>query len=364
MAALTGAQYEQFWDALLNAYDKLGLTMMLKFKLDKGLGKIVAPGAFQNVVFNLIGVAEMEGWTYELLLAARESNPGNAALLAFSQQFGLAPGKMPARIELEKLIVETNSFFDITRWRERLGEIEGRVCRIEIQNGGYGTGFLLGSDVVMTNYHVVESVIGGKHGPGDVVLRFDYRRLRDGTTLNQGKVFRLPATSGDWLVDHSPYSRVDLESGPKSGLPEPNELDYALLRVDGSPGDESVGEKPEPGAPSRGWLDIDETDYGFQADTPLFIVQHPKGAPLKLALDSKAVIGLNANGTRVTYRTNTDPGSSGSPAFDQNWNLVALHHSGDPDSINPTYNEGIPFGAIVKLLREREVDRHLGKQGA
>ena len=111
-----------------------------------------------------------------------------------------------------------------------------------------------------------------------------------------------------------------------------------------------------PGAPPRGWIETTDTAYDFPPDTPLFIAQHPKGAPLKLALDTNAVIGLNAYGTRVTYRTNTDLGSSGSPVFDQNWNLVALHHSGDPESIMPSYNEGVPFSAIMALLKRRGLD--------
>jgi len=364
VSTLTGKQYEQFWKALLDAYDQNRLQRMLQFRLGKRLDLITAPGTFQDVVFELVRVADMEGWTHQLLLAARESNPGNPTLLAFGQQFGLVPEQTPPRRELEKIIVQTNSFLDIAAWRMSLGEIEGRVCRVEVQKKPYGTGFLLGPDVVMTNYHVVETVIKGKHGhkPDDVALRFDYKRLRDGTTLNPGKEYCLSTTNTDWLIDYSPYSPVDLESEPKSGLPKPDELDYALLQVDGSPGHEAVGEKPEPGAPPRGWIEIPETEHGFESRTPLFIVQHPKGAPLKLALDTEAVTGVNANGTRVTYRTNTEPGSSGSAVFDQDWNLVALHHSGDPDSIMPAYNEGIPVNAIMNLLKERGVDHHLGEQ--
>ena len=50
---------------------------------------------------------------------------------------------------------------------------------------------------------------------------------------------------------------------------------------------------------------------------------------MKLALDTKAVIGLNGNGTRLRYRTNTEPGASGSPVFTVDWSIVALHHYGD-----------------------------------
>lgn len=77
------------------------------------------------------------------------------------------------------------------------------------------------------------------------------------------------------------------------------------------------------------------------------IAQHPDGKPLKLAVDTEAVIGVNAGQTRVRYATNTEPGSSGSPVFDLDWNLVALHHLGDPAYDHPAaYNQGVPIDKI------------------
>ncbi len=58
---------------------------------------------------------------------------------------------------------------------------------------------------------------------------------------------------------------------------------------------------------------------------------------------------MNANQTRVRYRTNTETGSSGSPCFNSDWDLVALHHSGIVK-----YNEGIPINCIVALLKQRK----------
>jgi V8-like Glu-specific endopeptidase len=75
------------------------------------------------------------------------------------------------------------------------------------------------------------------------------------------------------------------------------------------------------------------------------------------------VIGANGNGTRMQYRVNTEGGSSGAPCFNTEWQLVALHHSGDPNfevDHKPTYNEGIPVGAILKLLAERGKQSQLG----
>lgn len=362
---LTGRQTEEFMNALCDAFDAQSLERMLFFRLDKKLALIAPPGNLREVTFKLICTAEAEGWTLDLLRAARESNPGNLRLLSFAQQLGAAP-TTPPRPELERIIRETNSFLDVHQWLTRLSEIERQVCRIEAPTSRgvlYGTGFLLGPDVVMTNYHVVEPVILTEQGmtpdggmsarARDVVLRFDYKRLADGTTLNPGTVHHLAA---DWLIDASPMSPFD--SRPEAGDPSPEELDYALLRVDSPIGDRPVGDKSEPNAPRRGWIAVRTPVDPFRPGSPLFIVQHPQGEPLKLALDTDAIIGLNANGTRVRYKTNTEPGSSGSPCFNSNWELVALHHAGDPNFApdrKPQYNQGIPFAAILALLEKRGI---------
>ena len=359
---LSGQQFSDFSDALLAAYDYSSLQSMLKFRLNKNLnelgGDAVRP--FDAVVFDVINKADKQGWVYRLLLAARESNPGNPTLLAFAQQFGLAPGGTPPRPQLEKMIKKTLSYLDIAMWREALGRIEGQVCRVEVPGNVYGTGFLLGSDVVMTNYHVIESVYNKKAASDKVVLRFDYKRMGDSTVVNPGKEYRLAPGDDDWLVDHSEYSQVDKEPEPKPGPPEPDKLDYALLRAEGAPGDEVLLSAPGRTV-ERGWIEIPDEAYDFQPNTPLFIVQHPEAAPLKLALDTEAVIGLEGEGRRVHYRTNTEGGSSGSPVFDQNWKLVALHHAGDPRWV-PEYNEGIPISLILAQLKARGVDGSLGKQ--
>jgi V8-like Glu-specific endopeptidase len=96
-------------------------------------------------------------------------------------------------------------------------------------------------------------------------------------------------------------------------------------------------------------------------------MQHPDGGYLKLAIDSEAIIGQNTNGTRVQYRTNTEKGSSGSPCFNSNWELVALHHSGDPNYEllhKPAYNEGIPMYAIRQYMQRNGMEAELDVQKA
>lgn len=81
-----------------------------------------------------------------------------------------------------------------------------------------GTGFLLGPSAVLTNYHVIELVQQQLVSPANVILRFDYKQLADGVTVNAGTEYRLAA---DWLIDYSRYSPVDWQGGE----PQPDELD-------------------------------------------------------------------------------------------------------------------------------------------
>ncbi len=134
-------------------------------------------------------------------------------------------------------------------------------------------------------------------------------------------------------------------------------MDYAIHRVDGEPGNEVIG-RSDSSNNQRGWVKIQQEPFEFTPDSPLIIVQHPDAQTLKLSIDTQGIIGINKNGTRVKYRTNTEGGSSGSPCFNINWELVALHHLGDPNysfGYTPTYNQGIPFNAIYTLLKRRNL---------
>jgi Trypsin-like peptidase domain len=164
---------------------------------------------------------------------------------------------------LESIVFKHNKFINLSPWLARLAEIESQVCRIET-GVGYGTGFLVGSNVVITNYHVMERVIKNNGTvPSNVVLRFDYKQLPDGVTVYPGTEFRL--STSDWLIDSSPYATTN-------NLPQPDQLDYALLRVAGSPGDQPRGgSQSGSSASSRGWVKIPEQPYDFQPSTMLII---------------------------------------------------------------------------------------------
>jgi len=352
---LPSDQFQELHDAIRAAYTANRLEQMLYTRLGKRLDEITLDTDFKTVVFKLLRDAEMNGYVPALVVAARQSNPGNEKLQAAAQRFGLSV-LSPA---LEKIVRADLPFVDIAQWRARLGLIEMRVCRVETPTS-FGTGFLVGSRTVLTNYHVVEEVIKGSQKPTDIVLRFDYKRGMDGMTLHPGTEFRL---TKDWLIDSSPYSSAD-DVDDLSLVPGAEELDYALLCVEGDPGKNPISAtNAEPDAPARGFIQMPGADVTLKIADPVMIVQHPKGDPLKLAFDTNSITAVNSNRTRVRYRTNTEGGSSGSPAFDVNWNLLALHHAGDPDA-KPAplarYNQGIPIDTVAALIRSRGHGAELG----
>jgi effector-associated domain 1 (EAD1)-containing protein/trypsin-like peptidase len=368
---INNQQWRALRGALVEAFPtRADLAEMVLFQLNENLDAITGEGPLNHVVLELIRWARARGWLAILVLGARRERPDNARLLQVAQELGLASSLVqasdrdmvpviPNDASLERLVRDTNAYLSPEQWRTRMAEIEGRVCQVETPFGK-GTGFLVGPamDVLITNYHVMQEVIEKPSRAREVVLRFDFKHRADGITLYEGTQFRL---ASDWLVDCSPYSQSDLQSATPDTLPAMDELDYAVLRLEDRPGDRPVVGTENTGGLARGAEKVPSEEHLFQQTTPLFIFQHPLGGPLKVALDTDAVISVNENRTRVRYRTNTEPGSSGSPCYDQNWVLVALHHLGDsnyPDLA--TFNQGIPFSAIRALLRSRGKESIIG----
>jgi hypothetical protein len=355
---LSGPEMGRLSEVLREAFpDPKRLDEVLQYYLEINRANLTLETNYPARLLDILVDAKARNWTHKLIVAARQANPDNPTLAGFAQQFGLATtigsidnvaiDSQPRDSALEKTINNANPFLDVVKFRTGLGQMEGRVCKIELGDGGSGTGFLVGSDVVITNYHVMESVLGGTVKASDVIVRFDYKLLAN--NMLGGTEHRLAA---DWRIHESPYSDVD-KADPSSGKQEPDKLDFALVRLDGRVAEEPIGgaANADPNAPPRGFVAMPAAPHDFVNSPALFILQHPDGKPLKLALDTQSVIAVNPNGTRVRYRTNTEPGSSGSPCFDADWTLVALHHLGDPKWVNPQFNQGIPFTSIVALLQ-------------
>ena len=349
--ALSGKEKEQLNEVILSAYNEFEFKQFLDYKLNQNVDHITLGGSFAQIVYEVIAYSERHGWTEDLIHELHDDRPRNEKVKAFTGQSLKYRG---SRLALEKVIQKTNGFIDVNQWRTKLARIERQVCSIQIGADHAGTGFLIAHDLVMTNYHVVNTLLGEspRHKPEQVRVRFDYRKSSDGNDLNEGVSYKLDV--GNWMVDYSKYSQVDGKE--TSQLPSEDELDYAILRV--APRNTSEGGVITPGKEpalgshddQRGWIELPKSRKDIVVNYPLFIVQHPKGAPLKMALDTDGIAALNGNETRFRYTTNTEPGSSGSPCFNSDWDLIGLHHMGDPDSELPMWNQGIPVYTIRKRL--------------
>jgi trypsin-like peptidase len=358
---LKGADMLQLRDLLKPAFPRDQFEELL-LRLDRNTADYAgASDPYPTVILKTLQSANAQLWWRELLRDAVNAASQDLRLKEFAAAVGFASDILSAQDaqlvplrgkQLELKIKESGSLLDILPWRQRVAEIEGRVCRIEFPDlQPHGTGFLVAPDLVITNYHVIEAVHLA-NVPSNVAIRFDYKILVDGISVGPGRCYRL---AKDWLVDYSPYSERDFESEPKGDAPE-DELDYALLRIAERAGDEPIG-GDSGAAASRHWIEMPTTAHDFAQDPTLIIIQHADGKPMQIALDTNAIIG--ATTTRVRYATTTLPGSSGSPCFGANWDWVALHHSGDPrhwkQGIKPMYNQGIPTAAILRLTSKRGI---------
>jgi len=90
-------------------------------------------------------------------------------------------------------------------------------------------------------------------------------------------------------------------------------------------------------------------------DQRVYVIGHPRGGGLSFSLDDNLL--LDHEKPKVHYRAPTEGGSSGSPVFNQQWKLVALHHAGGMkmkrlNGQAGTYaaNEGLSFQSIREAV--------------
>ena len=81
------------------------------------------------------------------------------------------------------------------------------------------------------------------------------------------------------------------------------------------------------------------------------ILQHPDRQPLKLAVSGNGVDKVIQERGLVQYSTRALGGSSGAPCFNDNWEVVALHHAQRARSLY-SIREGIIFKSIYDEIRQ------------
>jgi hypothetical protein len=334
--------------ALARGFSYAELERLARYKLNLDLEDIVSGRADKRTaVFQLVGYAERRKLLPKLIEGARSLNPALGELQWLFQLTDTGPVLARDGLELEKIVSERSQFQNPTQFRDRMGSIETWVCRIEIPGGG-GSGLLVYGDLVLTNQHVMAPVYDKKVSRDDVIFRFDYKALPDGTELIGETRCGL---ADAWDVDQSPPSLQDrIIDGAE---PQPDELDYALVRLREPAGRERINSS-DPEAPPRRWYQL-VTPPAIVKGEPFMVMQYPGDLRLQLAMGS--VLEHTPGGTRVRHDARTLNGSSGSPCFDANLKLVAMHHAGEPDreGRRPKYNQAIPVGRILDLMQKNGV---------
>jgi hypothetical protein len=353
---IPGVQIEDLCSALRSGFSKQSLKEMLRTRLDRRLDDLVSEGPLKEVIFELVELAELQGWLSRLVCEAYRYNPTNDSLSAVYEKYGWAPSVVEQH---DGVVADSDASVSsgvpitafcnlptssLAIFRERLLAVELGVCSVEIDGTPVATGFLVGPDVVLTAYHSVDNLVVGKTQPSGIAFRFDYKELA-GAGTSAG--MRVGLRQKGHLVCWSPFSQSDIASD--SSMPAVHELNYAILRLSRPVGDEAAAPYAGAGCPRRGWLTLPKEAPDLLPRAGLIIAQHPLGRPLQLAVDTESYFGINSNGTRVRYSLNTSPGSSGSPVFDISWRLVAMHHRRSNSSFSRSeseFREEVPAARI------------------
>jgi endonuclease/exonuclease/phosphatase family metal-dependent hydrolase len=171
---------------------------------------------------------------------------------------------------------------------------------------GMGTGFLVNRGLIMTNNHVLEDESQAQ----DSIAEFNYE---DG---------------------HTP---VVVKLQPRRLFLTDIDLDFTIVACDDTPITNIVP------------IELLRDPATITRNELASIIQHPAGRRKEIALHNNEVTRVKDK--VIHYRTDTEPGSSGSPVFNNRWQLVALHHAGWIEPDGRATNEGIRIAAIIEKLR-------------
>lgn len=346
----TQAQRQELETALLGAYDYNDMRRMMTLWLGLRMeDEVNVQQGFKYIVTDLVSVALQGGWLFDLVLSARRYRDGNWMLERVANNLNVTEpppppvAGLPRETSLEKIVNERSPFQNYAEFLDRFQRLGARICRIEIPEGvAAGTGWLVGPDLLMTAYHVIESVEKNHIPAAEVGCRFDYvAEPLPGTAL-AGTLHRFAT---DWLIDHTRYSQADLVA--QGGEPGPDELDYALLRLA-----DAVGEEALPAGGTRDWFEVSENPPVVRTDDIMLVVQHPQGRTLELGFGQ--VIAYNDTGNRLRYDVNTERGSSGSPCFSLALEPFGIHHAAGPTNAL-TYNQCVPLRPVLRRMREQNI---------
>ena len=322
------------------AFDTLGLERVLLERCNLRLSNLAGfglPFSYQAQQVHLY--FDQRNMSDQLVAALRDARPSEAAFVRLSDAMGFTTIPNPGALEvlIRKQVVP---YQDVVEFRGALAKAEAAVCRVETATG-YGTGVLVGKNRVLTNHHVVASVLddAGKLN-GALHCLFDHKKsaMTYATPVRRVKAVAV-------LVSSPPASE---DYKPREVATNPDQLDYALVSLA-----EHIGDQPVVyGGETRGYIEVDTAVGTLSVCDGLIILQHPLSQPMKIDIGAVTAI----EGTRLKHSVNTEKGSSGAPVFDAGLRLVALHHAGfEWPTTDYPYNQAIPLALISEHAKRQGI---------
>lgn len=220
----------------------------------------------------------------------------------------------------------------------RTGDQRGRaVVKLLRGDGGAGTGFLVAPGILLTNHHVLPDIASA----ATATAYANYESAPPSPNLGRP---------------------VSVPLDPESLFLGNAELDFTFCGVRG--------------LDALGTIPLDRTSQNIATTEMVNIIQHPRGRPKEVAIRDNRVV--KADGVVLHYACSTEPGSSGSPVFNNQWEVVAVHHASVvaratdgrraegllDDGLTHYLNEGIRISAIALWLETVEAEQRLGVEQA
>ncbi len=228
--------------------------------------------------------------------------------------------QVPEDDALQKVLGDKSRLVKIA-WLEKAMMTAKSVGRVVRPDGATGTGFLVERGLLFTNNHVLptKEVAEGSY------IEFNFEEDLFGKSKTR---FSYKLNSTSFITSE--------------------ELDFTRI---------AVVDKPDKPLSQWGTLTLAPDAKPVVGD-PVNIIQHPNGNSKQIALTANEVLSIWE--PYVFYNADTEPGSSGSPVFNQDWQVIALHHAGklmkdgglkiNAKGDRKSANRGILFSHILDAL--------------